>query len=161
MSEKMLVCWRKVFSGVVNNAFHYSRERIWDKRVFFLKKNKFDILFSFWMKKFQICGRSFRHWCQKQNPCDQRKNLIEFFLKEVHFIFCVGFSEETQICKKTADSSVRHSSRPVEHSKGQNSGRNKTFLTFGHWARIFWVPGKTKLAELPKLQSMWPEQLLD
>ena len=50
-----------------------------------------------------------------------------------------GFSEEKLICKKTQCSSVRHSSCPVEHSKGQISWRNKTFPTFGHWARIFWV----------------------
>ena len=62
---------------------------------------------------------------------------IIFFGRRYNFIFCVGFSEETQLCMKTAYSSVRHSSRPVEHSKGQNSRRNKTFLTFGHWARIF------------------------
>ena len=72
-----------------------------------------------------------------------------------------GCSEENLICKKTQGSSVRHSSCPVEHSKGRNSGRNKTFLTFGQWARMFWVSGTTRLAEVPKLHSMWPEQLLD
>ena len=72
-----------------------------------------------------------------------------------------GCSEENLICKKTQGSSVRHSTRPVEHSKGPNSGRNKTFLTFGQWARMFWVSGTTKLAELPILHSIWPEQLLE
>ena len=72
-----------------------------------------------------------------------------------------GCSEENLICKKTQGSSVRHSTRPVEHSKGRNSGRNKTFLTFGHWARMFWVSGTTKLAELLKLHPIWPEQLLE
>ena len=72
-----------------------------------------------------------------------------------------GCSEENLICKKTQGSSVRHSTRPVEHSKGRNPGKNKTFLTFGQWARMFWVSGTTKLAELPKLHSMWLEQLLD
>ena len=42
-----------------------------------------------------------------------------------------GFSEEKLICKKTQCSSVRHSSCPVEHSKGQISWRNKTFRTLG------------------------------
>ena len=69
-----------------------------------------------------------------------------------------GCSEEIQICKKTQDSSLRHSTRRVEHSKGRNSERNKTFLTFGQWARLFWVSGTTKLPELPKLHSMWLEQ---
>ena len=84
-----------------------------------------------------------------------------FFGRRYNFIFCDGFPEETLICKKTAGSSVGHSSRPVEHSKGRNSGRNKTFLTFGHWARIFWVSGRINLAELPKLHCMWAEQLLE
>ena len=60
-----------------------------------------------------------------------------FFGRRYNLIFCDGFSEETLICKKTAGSSVRHSSGPVEHPKGQISGRNKTFLTFGLWARMF------------------------
>ena len=49
---------------------------------FFSKKYKFDILFWFWMKSFRIYGRSFRQECQKQNPCDQKKKFINFFLKE-------------------------------------------------------------------------------
>ena len=139
----------------------FSREKLWDKRVFF-QKNMFDILFCFWMKKFRICGRSFQQGCQKQNPRDQRN----FFGKTLfggryNLMSFDGCSEENLICKKTQGSSVRHSMRPVEHSKGPNSGRNKTFLTFGQWARMFWVSGTTKLAELPKLHSMWPEQLLE
>ena len=64
-----------------------------------------------------------------------------FFGWRHKFISFDGFSEEILICKKTPGSSVRHSTRPVEHSKGQISGRNKTFRTFGHWARVFWVSG--------------------
>ena len=60
-----------------------------------------------------------------------------FFGRRYNFISFDGFSEEILICKKTPSSSVKHSTRPVEHSKGQISGRNKTFLTFGPWARMF------------------------
>ena len=82
MSKKRLVCWRKVFSGVVNTPFYMSRERLWDKRFFFQKINQFDILFWFWMKKFQICGRSFRQRCQKQSPPNQRTFLVKRSLGE-------------------------------------------------------------------------------
>ena len=138
-----------------------SRENLWDKRVFSPKKSKFDILFWFLMKKFRICGRSFQQGCPKQNPRDQKTFGKTLSGGRYNFISFDGFSEENLICKKTQGSSVRHSTRPVEHSKGRESGRNKTFLTFGHWARIFRVSGKTKLAELPKLHSMWPEQILE
>ena len=82
MSDKMMFCWRNVFSRVVNTAFHMlSREKFWDKRVF-LQKKMFDILFCFWMKKFRICGRSFQQGCQKQNPRDQRNFLVKLHLEE-------------------------------------------------------------------------------
>ena len=38
-----------------------------------------------------------------------------------------GFFEENLLCKETPGSSVGHSTRPVEHSKGQNSGETKPF----------------------------------
>ena len=83
MSEKKMFCWRNVFSGVVNTAFHmFSRGKLWDKRVFFPKKNMFDILFCFWIKKFRICGRNFQWGCQKQNPRDQRNFLVKLYLEE-------------------------------------------------------------------------------
>ena len=82
MSDKMMFCWRNVFSGVVNTAFHmFSREKLWDKRVFF-QKNMFDFLFWFWMKKFRICGKSFQQGCQKQIPRDQRNFLVKIYLEE-------------------------------------------------------------------------------
>ena len=81
MSEKLPVsCW-SVFKGVVNTAFHMSREKLWDKSVF-SKKNKFDIFFWFRMKKFRICGRSFQQGCQKQNSRDQSKFLVKLYLEE-------------------------------------------------------------------------------
>ena len=163
MSEKMIFRWRNIFSGVVNTAFHMicSAEKNFKTNGLFSKKNMFDILFWFWMKKFRICGRSFQQGCQKQNPRDQRNFLVKLYLEEDTTLSFDGFSQENLICKKTQCSSVRHSSCPVEHSKGQISWRNKTFRTFGHWARIFWVSGQRSLAKLPKLLSMWPEQLSD
>ena len=128
---------------------------------FFSKNYKFDILFWFWMKKFRIYGRRFRQGCQKQNPCDQKKKLINFLWKKVQLSILWWFSWGNADLQEAASSSVRHSSRPVEHSKGLISGSNKTFIFFGHWARIFWVSGRTKLADLPKLHSMWPEQILE
>ena len=34
VSEKLLVSFRNILSGVVNTAFHMSREKLWDKSVF-------------------------------------------------------------------------------------------------------------------------------
>ena len=82
MSEKLPVSWRNIFDGVVNTAFHMSRENLWDKRVFSPKKSKFDILFWFLMKKFLTCGRCFQQGCQKQNLRDQRKFLVKLYLEE-------------------------------------------------------------------------------
>ena len=113
------------------------------------------------MTKVQICGRSFRQECQKQGPRDQRKVWWNrLWEKRQLYIFWWFFWGNSDL-QETPVSSVSHSTRPVEHSKGQISGRNKTFPTFGHWARIFWVSGQRSLAELPKLLSMWPEQLLE
>ena len=49
---------------------------------FFPKKSKFDILFWFLMKKFRICGRSFRQGCPKQSPRDQRNFLVKLYSEE-------------------------------------------------------------------------------
>ena len=157
-----MFCWRNVFSGVDNNTFHmFSREKLWDKRVF-CQKNMFDNIFCFWMKKFRICGRSFQQGSQKQNPRDQRNFLVKPYLEEdTTLCLLMVFLRKFWFAKKTQYSSVRHSSCPVEHSKGQISWRNKTFRSFEHWARIFWVSGHRSLAKLPKLLSMWPEQLFD
>ena len=160
MSEKMVFCWRIVFSGVVNTAFHrFIREKLWDKRVFFEKNY---VWHSFLLLNEEIPDL----WQKFSTRVSKTKSTWpeELFGKSLfggryNFMSFDGFSEENLICKKTQCSSVRHSTRPVEHSKGRNSGRNKTFLTFGQWARMFWVSGKTILAESPKLQSMWPEQI--
>ena len=52
------------------------------QKCFFSKKNKFDIFFSFRMKKIRISGKSFQQGCQKQNPRDQRKFLVKLYLDE-------------------------------------------------------------------------------
>ena len=162
MSGKMMFCWRNVFSGVVNTAFHmFSREKLWDKRVFYRKKY---VWHSFLLLNEEIpdlrqkfstrVSKTKSTWPEElfgKTLFGGRYNLMSF----------VGCSEENLICKKTQCSSVRHSSCPVEHSKRRNSGRNKTFRIFGQWARLFWVSGTSKLPELPKLHSMWLEQLLD
>ena len=140
VGEKVLVSWRKIFSGVVNTAFHmFCREKILEKRVFFSKKNKY-VWYSFlilndevpdlWQKFSTRVSKTKSTWPEEvfgETFFGRRHNLISFD----------GFPEEILICKKTPGSSVRHSTRPVEHSKGQISGRNKTFLTFGLWARMF------------------------
>ena len=78
-----------------------SSEKSFETKGFFLKKNKFDILFCSWMTKFQICGRSFRHCCQKQNPCDQRKNLIKLSLEGgTTFYFVMVFLREVWFARK-------------------------------------------------------------
>ena len=162
MSETMMFYWRNVFSGVVNTAFHkFVREKLWDKRVFFRKKYVWhSFLFlneeipDLWQKFSTRVSKTKSTWPEELFG----KTL---FGGRYNFMSFDGFSEENLIRKKTQCSSVRHSSCPVEHSKGQISGRKKTFLTFGLWARKFWVSGTTKLAELPKLHSMWLEQILD
>ena len=138
VSEKWLVSWRSNISGVVNTAFDMSsREKLRDKRVFFQKKlvwHSFLILNEelpdLWQKFSTMVSKTKSMW-------PEEKFNETFFGRRYNLIFCDGFPEETLICKKTAGSSVRHSSGPVEHPKGQISGRNKTFLTFGLWARMF------------------------
>ena len=112
-----------------------SSEKKFEKKGFFSKKNMFDILSCFWMKKFRICGRSFQQGCQKKSTWPEELFGKTLFGGRYNIMSSDGFSEEYLISKKTQCSSVRHSSCPVEHSKGQISGRNKTFLTFGLWAR--------------------------
>ena len=162
MSEKMMFCWRNVFSRVVNTAFHmFSREKVWEKRVFLQKKY---VWHSFLLLNEEIPDL----WQKFSTRVSKTKSTWpeELFGKTLfggryNFMSFDGCSEENLICKKTQGSSLGHSTRRVEHSKGRNSGRNKSFLTFGQWARLFWVSGTTKLPELPKLHSMWLEQLLD
>ena len=103
---------------------------------FFPQKNMFDCLFWFLMKS-RICGRSFRQGCQKKSTWPEEVFGKTLLGRIYYFKSFDGFCEENLLCKETQGSSVRHSTRPVEHSKGRNSGRNKTFLNFGHWARIF------------------------
>ena len=161
MSEKEMFCWRNVFSGVVNTAFHmFSREKLWDKRVLFQKKYVWHY--------FLLLNEEIPDLWQFSTRVSKTKSTWpeELFGKTLfggryNFMSFYGCSEENLICKKTQVSSLGHSTRRVEHSKGRNSGRNKSFLTFGQWARLFWVSGTTKLPELPKLHSMWAEQLLE
>ena len=139
----------------------FCREIFRTKWFFFLKNKWVWHFFWFWMTKFQIFGRSFRQWCQKQSPRDQRKVCWNVLWKKAQLYIFWWFFWGNSDLQETPVSSVRHSTRPVEHSKGQISGRNETFPTFGHWARIFWISGRRILADLPKLLSMWPEQLLE
>ena len=132
----------------------FSREKLWDKRVFFQKKY---VWHSFLLLNEEIPDL----WQKFSTRVSKTKSTWpeELFVKQLfegrYIIMSFdGCSEENLICKKTQGSSVRHSTRPVEHFKGRNSGRNQTFLTFGQWARMFWVSVTTKLAELPKLHSM-------
>ena len=162
VSEKMLVSWRNNFGQVVNTAFHMFCRKIFRTKWFFFLKNKWAWhFFWFWMTKFQICGRTFRQGCQKQSLRDQRKVWWNVLWKMGQLYIFWWFFWGNSDLQETPVSSVRHSTRPVEHSKGQVSGRNETFPTLGHWARIFWVSGRRILADLPKLLSMWPEQLLE
>ena len=141
MSEKMMFCWRNVFSRVVNNTFHmFSREKLWDKRVFFQKKKYVWLSFLILNEEIPDLWQKFSTRVSKTKSTWSEELFGKtLFGGRYNFMSFDGFSEEKLICKKTQCSSVRHSSCPVEHSKGQISWRNKTFRTFGHWARIFWV----------------------
>ena len=78
-----------------------SAEKHFETKGFFSKKNMFDILFCFRMKKFRICGRSFQQrvsrtkstWPEElfgKTLFGGRYNLMSFD----------GCSEENLICKK-------------------------------------------------------------
>ena len=98
MSEKLLVSWRNNFSGVVNTAIHMSREKLWDKRVFFPKKN-FNCLFWFLMKKFRIYGRR----VSKTNSTWPEELFGKtLFGGRYDFTSFDGFSEENLICNKNS-----------------------------------------------------------
>ena len=115
-----------------------SAEKNFETKGFFCQKDMFDNFFCFWIKKFRICGTSFQQGCQKQNPRDQRNFLVKLYLEE-DTILCLLMVvlRKVWFAKKTQGSSVRHSTRPVEHSKGPNSGRNKTFLFLGSERECF------------------------
>ena len=68
----------KHFRPSCKDRFPYIQRKALRQKCFFFKK--INLTFFFWirMKKFRICGRSFQPGCQKQNPCDQRKNGIKF-----------------------------------------------------------------------------------
>ena len=83
MSEKKMFCWRNVFSGVVNTAFHmFSREKVWDKRVFFKKKICLTFFSAFEWRNSGFVAEVFNKGCQKQNPRDQRNFLVKLYLEE-------------------------------------------------------------------------------
>ena len=152
----------EVFLKGLSTPHSICPEKSFETKVFFSKKkSKFDILFWIRMKKFRICGRSFQQGCQRQNSRDQRKFLVKFCLDEhttlnllMVFVRKICFAENSRFVSKAfyANSGT---------FSGTKFWRNKTFLTFGHWAKIFWVSGKINLAELPKLHSMCAEQLLE
>ena len=72
----------EVFLKELSTPHSICPEKSFETKVFFLKKNKFDIFFWFRMNKFRICGRSFQQGCQKQNSRDQRKFLVKLYLEE-------------------------------------------------------------------------------
>ena len=101
MSEKMMFCWRNVFSGVVNTAFHmFSREKLWDKRVFFQIKyvwHSFLLLNEeipdLWQKFSTRVSKPKSTWPEERFG----KTL---FGGRYNFMSFDGFSEENLICKK-------------------------------------------------------------
>ena len=74
----------KHFQWSCQHRFPYvlQRKALKENGFFSEKINMFDILFWFWMMKFQICGRRFRQGCQKQSPRDQRNFLVKRSLEE-------------------------------------------------------------------------------
>ena len=82
VSEKMLVSFRNMLSGVVNTAFHMSREKLWDKSVFFLKKVSLTFFSDLEWRKSGFLGEDFKQVCQRPNSRDQRKFLVKLYYEE-------------------------------------------------------------------------------
>ena len=97
----------EVFLKELSTKHSICPEKSFETKVFFLKKNKFDIFFWFRMKKFRICGRSFQQGCQKQNSRDQRKFLVKLYLEEdttlnllMVFVRKICFARKFQVRQK-------------------------------------------------------------
>ena len=126
-------------------------------RNFFGENHSFDFIFWFWVKKAPFFDTSSRQACQKPESMWPGKVFEKSLLGKTYiFVSFYGLSKEKSFCKETLRLPRRHSTSPVDHSEGQISRRNKILQTFEIWARIFWVFGETKLAELLKLPSMCP-----
>ena len=97
----------EVFLKGLSTPHSICPEKSFETKVFFLKKNKFDIFFWFIMKKFRICGRSFQQGCQRQNSRDQRKFLVKLCLDEhttlnllMVFVRKICFAENSRFVSK-------------------------------------------------------------
>ena len=128
VSEILLVSFRNILRGVVNTAFHMSREKLWDKSVFFFKKKVSLTFFSdLEWRKYGFVAEVFHRSVKNKIHVTRRIFGKTLFGRTYNFISFDGFCEENLICKKTQGSSVRHSTGPVEQSRGQNSGETKPF----------------------------------
>ena len=152
----------KLFKRSCQHRIPYVQRKALRQKCFFSRKNVFDIFFLFYNEEYPDLWQKFSTRVSKTKSTWPEEVFGKTLCGRIYYFKSFdGFCEENLLCKKTPGSSVRHSTRPVEHSKGLISGSNKTFIFFGHWARIVWVFGKITLAVLPKLHSMWPEQLLE
>ena len=96
----MLVSWRNFFSGVVNTAFHVSRETLRDK-ILFSKKTKTCLFFpnlneenpDFWQKFSRRVSTT-----KSTSPEEHFEKT--FFGRRYNFGSFHGFSEENLICQK-------------------------------------------------------------
>ena len=140
--------WQKCLPYVQGNTF---------RKNFFYEKNIILPFFWLWLKKAPFFDTSSRQACLKPESMWPGKVFEKSLLGKTYiFVSFYGLSKEKSFCKETLRLPRRHSTSPVDHSEGQISRRNKILQTFEIWARIFWVFGETKLAELLKLPSMCP-----
>ena len=133
-------CWfvGETFLAELSTPHSICSEKRFEPKGFYFKKKQIGYSFLILTEEIPDLWRKFSTRVSKTKSTWPEGFVGEtFFGRRYNFIYFDGFSEEILICKKTPSSSVKHSTRPVEHSKGQISGRKRTFLTFGLWARMF------------------------
>ena len=103
VSEKLLISFRNILSGVVNTAFHMSREKLWDKRVLFPKMWVW-LSFLILNEKIPDWRQKFSTWMSKTKSMWPEENLDKnFFWKKVQLYilwwFTWGNSDLQEDCR--------------------------------------------------------------
>ena len=106
---------------------YVQRKALRQKCFFFKKKVSLTFFSDLEWRKYGFVAEVFHRSVKNKIHVTRRIFGKTLFGRTYNFISFDGFCEENLICKKTQGSSVRHSTGPVEQSKGQNSGETKPF----------------------------------
>ena len=131
--------------------------KLWEKWTFSRKKYDFESIFWHWVKNFLFRPKTSPGVSKLKSTCPKTvlkkfpgKNKFYLFLRNLWRKFWIA--QKLGFCQEGLLRLQRSISR--KHFLKET----KLSLTFGLWTRIFRLSGKTKLTELPKLQSVCREK---